>query len=115
MGSKPSGEPKFTRHVDNEYPDLTALFAAGDEVLALLEHPGWSHVMRILNAEVAEIDRTLDGMSINSPLTHEQLCIAHGRRWGLNGASRAAQALLGVSERKRQQQRDRHELAAEPA
>jgi hypothetical protein len=115
MGSMPPNEPSLAvkRHVEDLFPTLESLFAAGDQVLSLVEHPGWDYVNRVLAAEVDGLDRRLDGMS--NPLPHPEMCLMHGRRGGLKAATDAAQAILQVAAARREEQRIKHEGAAEPA
>ena len=106
-------DPRFLRHVRDLYPVLDALFDAGEDVRSLTAHPGWTHLMALLEAETAMVDRHLDGAS--EPLSQAEYAMAHGRRGGLRGAVAAAEALVSHADTKLAEQRRIHEGAAEPA
>lgn len=78
----------------------------------MMAHPGWAHITRLLEDEVRELDRSLDGMT--TPLPHPDMCLRHGRRGGLRGAAEAAHAIVSVSGREQARQRAKHEGTAEP-
>jgi hypothetical protein len=105
-------DPTITRHLKDLYPSLEALFAAGEEVEALLAHPGWGHVVRLLDAEIATIDRDLDGGLKESRAEYAQ---AHGRRGGLRFSRDAAVALLERARDTLEQQRLLHEDGEAPS
>lgn len=83
----------------------------GEAVESLVAHPGWAHVTRLVEAEVAEIDRTLDGR--DEPLEQAQYALKHGRRGGLRGAMEAAEAILDLYRTALDEQRRKHESGAE--
>lgn len=93
------------------YSDFEDLFAAGEQVHDLLAHPGWRHVALLLHAEVAEIDRMLDGR--DEPLTQAEYAMHHGRRSGSRFMEDAATALIAQAEKERARQAARHEGAAD--
>src|SRR4051812_39488154 len=101
------------RHLDRIYPEPHRLFEAGDEVASLMAHPGWLHVTRLLEYEVFEIDKTLDGR--DEPLTQAQYAARHGRRGGLRAFQAAADAIIARSEREYARQVTKHEGDAEPS
>lgn len=101
--------PVWTRHLDRLYPSLEALFDAGEEVASLIAHPGWTHVARLIEAEIATIDRDLD--AARQPLSQAEYAAAHARRGGLRGASEAAAALLHRYHVYLDKQRQVHESA----
>ena len=101
------------RHLDAIYAEPQHLFEAGDEVQALLAHPGWLHITRLIEWEVATIDHGLDGR--DEPLTQAQYAARHGRRGGLRGAQAAADAIIGKADREYRRQRAKHEGDAEPS
>lgn len=102
-------DPHYKRHTRGTA--LDELFSMGDAVASLVEHPGWAHVIRLLDAEVAEIDRTLDGSQ--EPLSQAQYALKHGRRGGLRGAREAAEAILERYHVALAEQRAKHEGDAE--
>lgn len=99
------------RHLDRIYPEPQTLFEAGDEVASLMMHPGWRHITRLLEWEIATIDATLDGR--DEPLTRAQYASWHGRRGGLRAFQAAADAIIGKSEREYERQVAKHESGAE--
>ena len=106
-------DPKMDRHLDVIYPEPQHLFEAGDAVQALILHPGWVHITRLLEYEIATIDSGLDGR--DEPLTQAQYAARHGRRGGLRGLQAAADAIIGRAEREYERQRAKHEGDAEPS
>jgi hypothetical protein len=107
-------DQRVARHVDDALPSLEALFAAAEAVEALQASPGWTLVTRILDMEIAEIDRDLDRG--NEPLSQAQYAKAHGRRGGLRGAHAAMDAIVQKAAAAYEQQARRHEQrTAEPA
>lgn len=103
--------PRMTRHLDELFPRLEDLFSAGEQVQDVVKHPGWVHVVRLLGAEIAEIDRHLDGG--REPKTQAEYAMAHGRRGGLRGAEEAAGAILHRYSMRLEQQRQKHESGGE--
>jgi hypothetical protein len=101
------------RHLKVIYPEQQELFEAGDAVSALLTHPGWLHVTRLLEYEIATIDSGLD--EPHTPLTQAEYAIGHGRRDGLRAAQKAADAVILVAAREYDRQRAKHEGDAEPS
>lgn len=95
----------FLKHLRGE--SLESTFAMGEVVQDLILHPGWSHVMALLGAEIGEIDRRLDGFQ--EPLSQAQYAMAHGRRAGLRGARLAAEAILHRYRTQLEEQRRKHE------
>jgi hypothetical protein len=83
----------------------------GDAVQALVAHPGWTHVMALLDAEAAEADSKLE--NAREPLSQAEYAMAHGRRGGLKGAREVAEAILAVYAARLEEQRARHERDAE--
>jgi hypothetical protein len=114
VGSNPINrpEPEHIALVRRILPDLEALFRAGDDVLALLSHPGWDHLTRLIDAAVHDIDARLDGHLLDS---RAEYAMAHGRRSGLSAITGLARAIVAESERKRREQSRKYEAAAEPA
>jgi hypothetical protein len=106
-------DPRFTHHVDRQFDDLEQLFEAGDDARDILRHPGWTTLDALLRAEVATIDRRLEGS--DEPLTQAQYAMAHGRRGGLLAAHEALQAVIYRAESRMADERAKHEGAAESA
>lgn len=104
-------DPHYKRHVRGS--DLEGLFAAGEAVEGLIGHPGWAHVNAIVDAEIAEIDRALDGR--DEPLSQAHYALKHGRRGGLRGARDAAEAILDRYRTALAEQQRRYEGDAEPS
>lgn len=104
--------PEYVALARRNYPVLLDLFAAGEEVAALMEHPGWRHVSALLDLAVADADAMLDGRLLDSRAAYAQ---AHGRRSGLRSMHEAASAIVAESTRKLAEQRTKYEGAAEPA
>jgi hypothetical protein len=69
------------------------LFAAGDEVLQLLTHPGWRHVQRVIELAQADTDEMLDGRLLDSRADYAR---AHGRRSGFRSMTEAARAIVAT-------------------
>lgn len=114
MGSNPEQrpEPAFTSLVKNVFPSMEELFEAGEAVRQLVQHPGWVHVSRLLEAEIASVDSSLDGRLQESRSAY---AFAHGRRGGLRAMDEAARAITSRADQKLAEQRRKHEGAAESA
>lgn len=108
--SRTSGPP-WTGHIDRSYGDLDELFAAAEAVEGLMAHPGWDHVMRLLEAEAAQVSATTDGRLLES---RSEYAFAHGRMGGLRAVRAAAGAIVGRAAQRFEQQRSKHEGTAEP-
>lgn len=98
-------DPRWLKHTRDM--SLEQLFAAGDAVDSLLDHPGWISLQALIDAEITEIDRRLDGR--DEPLSQAEYAMAHGRRSGLKGAADAAAALMHRYTAELERQRARHE------
>jgi hypothetical protein len=102
--------PAFTRHVREEWPaeKLPELIEQAEAVERLLAHPGWYAVQRVLDREIATIDRVLD-----TGLPKEAAAYAkeHGRRGALRAADEAARAI--IEQAARQRHRAEEERAAQ--
>lgn len=106
-------DPKtMKRHVERLWPEPLDLFAASEQVTELVNHPGWECVRRVLEAEVAEIDRGVTHG--REPKSQAEYAMAHGRRGGLVGMHDAALAVLAEAERVLTEQRKLYEDTAEP-
>lgn len=102
--------PPWTGHVDRQYAELDELFAAAEAVEALMAHPGWDHVTRLLDAEAAQVSATTDGRLLES---RSEYAFAHGRMGGLRAIKAAAGAIVGRAAQRLEQQRSKHEGMAE--
>lgn len=102
-------EPEYVALVKRALPDLESLFQAGDDVMALMLHPGWTHITRLLDASVADIDARLDGNLLDSRAEYAR---AHGRRNGLSALPHLARAIVAEAERRRREQERKHEATA---
>jgi hypothetical protein len=107
-------DPRLTRHLKDLYPTLEQLLEAAEAVRGLLAEPGWPVLQSVLHAEIAEIDRLLDG-SERDPLTRAQYAGAHGRRGALMAPEQSLRALIDHAERELEEQRRKHESDAEPS
>lgn len=113
MGSNLQGrlDPKFTRHIDSLFPTLEELVVAGEAADALIAQPGWAHLVRLLEAEIATIDAELDS---GRPLeSRADYAARHGRRGGLRAPVGALTALISRAESRLEEQRAKHEGGAE--
>lgn len=106
-------DPHYDRHLKQIYPLPQDLFEAGEAVQMLIAHPGWLHVTRLLEWEIATIDSGLDDR--DEPLTQAQYAGRHGRRGGLRGMQQAADAIIDKANREYERQRSIHEGDAEPS
>jgi hypothetical protein len=79
----------FQHEVKQRFPEHRALFAAGEQIQALIAHPGWATVMDLLEGRISRIDGKLDGAN---PLTHVDYAHLHGQRRGLIAAQRKHEA-----------------------
>lgn len=104
--SRPAVGPPWTGHVDRHYGDLDGLFVAGDEVVTLVNSPGWDHLMRLLDAETDAVMATADGRLLAS---RSEYAFAHGRAGGLRGVRDAAASLIARAEQRMKEQRAKHE------
>lgn len=104
-------DPKMDRHLSVIYPQPQDLFEAAEAVNAMIAHPGWRHIERLLAYEIATIDVGMDDTA--EPLTQAQYAHRHGRRSGLRGMSQAADAIIERSSREYERQRAKHESGAE--
>lgn len=117
MGSKPGiaasrrHDPGITRHFDGM--TLEGLLSDARAVEGLRAHPGWAVLHGLLEAEVALIDRKLDGGSVLE--SRSEYAAAHGRRGGLRAAQQFIEALVDRAETRLAEQREKHEgVTAEP-
>lgn len=92
------------------FPSLDELAMAAEAVRATVASPGWVAIARVLEAEIATIDRDLDGS--DEPMSQAEYALAHGRRYGLRGADEAAGAILRKAEFDLRRQKAKHENGA---
>lgn len=111
MGSTRQVDQRVASLVKDELTDLDELFAAAESVESLVSSPGWAYVSRIVDAEIAQIDRDLDRG--DEPLTRAQYAKKHGRRGGLLSARDVAEAILQRARNEHERQRAKHEGSAE--
>lgn len=86
------------RHIDAIWPGTSDLLEASEHVSTLDGHYGWEAVQKVLVAEIAMIDRELDGAS--TPLSQAEYALKHGRRGGLKAALGAARAITSKADEK---------------
>lgn len=85
------------RHVDRVFPELRELSESADAVEKLASDQGFIAVMRIIDAEVASIDRKLDHAPLGEATEYAH---AHGRRGALNAFTDAMQAIREGAEKR---------------
>lgn len=103
--------PAMSRHVETLWPDLKDLFATGEDVSRLLDHPGWKAIQRVIEAEKNTLDRSLD--SPHRALDQADYALKHGRRGALTAAADAAAAIIGRAQVRHTEQARKHEDGAE--
>ena len=103
-------DPSLTRHFDGF--SLEELETSVEAMRSLRAHPGWLLLSSVLDAEVALIDRDLDGRVLD---TRADYASKHGRRGGLRAPELLIEALISRAESRLREQRIKHEGAAEPA
>jgi hypothetical protein len=88
------------------------LFRAGEAAQDLDFNPGWQNVLRLVEEEIAAIDRQLDGPN---PLEHVQYAHLHGQKRGLKAMVDAHHALVHRYVAELEEQKRKHEGAGETA
>jgi hypothetical protein len=78
----------------------------------LLASEGWGVLTRLLEREIATIDRELDGRLLDSRAAYAR---THGRLGGLRAAPALLEALIDKAESKVDEERRRHEGVGETA
>jgi hypothetical protein len=98
----PKISPAMTRHVRNVWgpEQLPELIEAAEAVERLADSPGWKAVQRVLDAEVATIDREMDNGAAKEAADYAK---QHGRRSALRASVEAAGAIIGEAVRRREQ------------
>jgi hypothetical protein len=105
--------PALKRHVGDLWPQLGLLFEAGDQVARIRGEIGWGHVLALIDAEVAAVQRQLDEGAYR--YSHPELAWAHGRLSGLKALREAADAIVEHAAKRQQEQAESHERAAAQA
>jgi len=108
----PDVDPALARHIADLWPRerMDDLFTAGEDVKVALGSAGVQAIERVLTAELAALDRALDGRLHD----HAQYAYMHGRRSALMAMFEAAHAIVVSAERLRAQQAELHEGEPEP-
>lgn len=89
---------------------MTSLFEDAAAVDQLLRHPGFEIIGRLVAADVAEIDSTLNGRLLD---THAEYARLTGRRGGLGIFEATAHALVAEAEKVKDEQARKHESTSE--
>jgi hypothetical protein len=105
-------EPSYGNLVSDVYKSLEEQLAAGEAVRSLMQHPGWPHVLRLIEARRAQVDAKLDGGLLESRAAY---AFEHGRRSGLRGLESAARAIVSKADDRLARERARNEDAADAA
>lgn len=106
----PDAPADLYRHVDRVFPETRELSDSADAVAQLLAHSGFAAVQKLIDAEVASIDRKLDHAPLREATEYAH---AHGRRGALLAFTDAASALLERS--KQRIEADERDAAGESA
>lgn len=102
-------DPSLSRHIGDLFPSLEELVAAREAAVALLAQPGWTLLIRLLDAEIATIDATLDsGRVLESKADY---AAAHGRRGGLRAPEQVMRLLVERADARLAEQAAKHEQA----
>lgn len=102
-------DPTYARHVQEEFSTMEDLFAAGEYVEQLRQHPGWALVQTIVGAELSQVESEL-GRN-RKPLEQAEYALKHGLLSGLAGAQAAADTIVGEAQRVYREQQEAHETA----
>jgi hypothetical protein len=95
--------------VSDLWPELEHLFEAGEHVAHVRRELGWGHVCALIDAEIAAVQSGLDEGAHR--FSHHELTWAHGRLSGLKALRGAADAIVEVASRRKQEQAEKHERA----
>lgn len=93
MGQSVEGAARFTRHVDDLWgrrESLPVLIENRDAVERLLALPGFTIVASVLDAEIATLDRKLEGRALEQAEYARLL----GQRASMRAFSEAAQSVI---------------------
>ena len=102
-------DPAVARHVKDLYPELDALFEAGDQVKAVQATSGWGVVHGILGAEIDAINAQME----TQVLEQAEYAMRHGRIGGLRAAQSAVDTIVAIADARRAEQQARHEAGGE--
>lgn len=95
--------PAMTRHVEREWKGaerLPDLIEAAEAVERLKAHPGWGALEHVLGREIALISNGLERRTALE--SAGEYAKQHGRIGGLRGIDEAAEAIVGVAQRRRE-------------
>lgn len=113
LGTTPAvrrDDPAGSRHLDRLFPELEDILRAADAARGILSSPGWLALAVLVDAEIATIDRGLDGRLQES---RAEYAFRHGRRGGIRFPEQVLHALIDRAESRLEEQRRRHEGDAE--
>lgn len=110
MGDR--SEPNTNRVRDAYGSRLSDLFAAGEVMQTLMAQPGWAILVELVEAEVHDLDRKLDGRPLDNIQAY---AFDHGRRGGLLAFTEHARAVVSYALAKEREQRLKYEGASEHA
>jgi hypothetical protein len=105
-------DPRGSRHFLDNFHSLEEIGLAADAARSLVASPGWQILTGLVEAEIATIDRSLDS---RTPLpSRADYAALGGRRGGLRAVPLMIEALIEHADAKFEEQRKKHEGAAEP-
>lgn len=106
-------DPQLQVFVDDAFPDLGELFAAGEAVEAVVSTDGWQALQKVIGAELrAETARLSRG---RKALDQADYALAHGRLGGLQAAADLADAIVTRAREVHEEQAAKHENGAADA
>ena len=106
-------DPQLQVLVDDAFPDLEELFAAGEAVELMATTEGWRALQTVIGAELrAEAVRLSRG---RKALDQADYALAHGRLGGLQSAYDLADAIVARVRDRREEQAAKHENVAADA
>ena len=97
--------------IDDAFPRLEQVIAAGEAVDALMAHPGWELLQQFVGAEADSALTMLDRGG--EPPSQAEYARAHGRRAGLLYMREVAQAIVARAAQRLEEQRSKHEGSPE--
>jgi hypothetical protein len=98
-------QPAHSNAVREAFPTIDSLTSAAEDVRSLLSHPGWTHLCRLLDAEVADLDVRLDGGRLLE--SRAEYAHLHGQRRGLGAASGLAHAIVREADKRLEREHER--------
>lgn len=106
-------DPQLQVLVDDAFPEVGELFAAGEAVELMATTAGWQALRKVIGAELrAEAARLSRG---RKALDQADYALAHGRLGGLQTAYDLADAIVARAQGRREEQAAKHENAAADA